>query len=148
MPLQLLRGAGRNAPRGTDCLGCDHRPKRIGELARCSIIQERIGAGIARARAQGTRRGKPIGRVRIDPARKAAIRAALASGKGILKVARELGTGSSVGSRRRQRQRPDAGAGSPGCRRGRNWRWIALGVTFGAAGLVILWVEAFWRHCL
>jgi hypothetical protein len=37
-----------------------------------------------------------IGRARIDPATEAAIRAALASGKGILKVARELGTGSSV----------------------------------------------------
>ena len=37
-----------------------------------SIIQERIAAGIARARAQGTRSGKPIGRARIDPARKAA----------------------------------------------------------------------------
>jgi DNA invertase Pin-like site-specific DNA recombinase len=61
-----------------------------------SIIQERIGAGIARARATGTRSGKPIGRARIDPAREAAIRAALASGKGILKVARESGTGSSV----------------------------------------------------
>jgi DNA invertase Pin-like site-specific DNA recombinase len=61
-----------------------------------SIIQERIAAGIARARATGTKSGKPIGRARIDPAREAAIRAALASGKGILKVARELGTGSSV----------------------------------------------------
>jgi DNA invertase Pin-like site-specific DNA recombinase len=61
-----------------------------------SIMQERIAAGIARARAQGTRSGKPIGRARIAPAREAAIRAALASGKGILKVARELGTGSSV----------------------------------------------------
>jgi len=35
-------------------------------------LQERIAAGIARARAQGTRSGKPIGRARIDPARKAA----------------------------------------------------------------------------
>jgi hypothetical protein len=32
----------------------------------------------------------------VDPGREAAIRAALASGKGILKVARDLGTGSSV----------------------------------------------------
>jgi DNA invertase Pin-like site-specific DNA recombinase len=61
-----------------------------------SIIQERNAAGIARARATGTRSGKPIGRARIDPATEAAIPAALASGKGILKVARELGTGSSV----------------------------------------------------
>jgi DNA invertase Pin-like site-specific DNA recombinase len=48
------------------------------------------------ARAKGTKSGKPIGRARIAPAREAAIRAALASGKGILKVAREFGTGSSV----------------------------------------------------
>ena len=61
-----------------------------------SIIQERIATGIARAGATGTRSGKPIGRARIDPAREAAIRAALASGKGILKVAREFGTESSV----------------------------------------------------
>jgi uncharacterized protein (AIM24 family) len=40
--------------------------------------------------------GAKSGRARIDPAREAAIRAALASGKGILKVAREFGTGSSV----------------------------------------------------
>jgi hypothetical protein len=25
---------------------------------------------------------------------------------------------------------------------------IALGVIFGTAGLVIFWMEAFWRHCL
>jgi DNA invertase Pin-like site-specific DNA recombinase len=41
-----------------------------------SIIQERIAAGIARARAQGTRSGKPIGRARIAPSREEAIRAA------------------------------------------------------------------------
>ena len=34
-----------------------------------SIIQERIAAGIARARATGTRSGKPIGRARIAPSR-------------------------------------------------------------------------------
>jgi DNA invertase Pin-like site-specific DNA recombinase len=61
-----------------------------------SIIQERIAAGIARARVVGTKSGKPIGRARIAPAKEAAIRAALASGRGILKVAREFGTGSSV----------------------------------------------------
>jgi DNA invertase Pin-like site-specific DNA recombinase len=61
-----------------------------------AIIQERIHAGLARARAKGTRSGKPIGRRRIDATREAAIRAALASGKGILKTARECGTGVSV----------------------------------------------------
>jgi DNA invertase Pin-like site-specific DNA recombinase len=57
-----------------------------------AIIQERIHAGLARARAKGTKSGKPIGRAKIDATREAAIRAALASGKGILKT----GTGSSV----------------------------------------------------
>ena len=61
-----------------------------------SIIQERIHAGIARARIVGTKSGKPIGRAKIDPKREAAVRGALASGKGILKTARECGTGSSV----------------------------------------------------
>jgi DNA invertase Pin-like site-specific DNA recombinase len=37
---------------------------------------------------QGAKSGKPIGRARIAPAKEASIRAALASGKGILKVAR------------------------------------------------------------
>src|SRR3954451_13929917 len=61
-----------------------------------AIIQERIHAGITRARTVGTKSGKPIGRARISPQKEAAIRAALASGKGVLKVARELGTGSST----------------------------------------------------
>lgn len=69
-----------------------------------SIIQERIAAGIARALVVGTKSGKPIGRARIEPAKEAAFRAALVSGKGILKIARECGTGSSVvrGLRRRR----------------------------------------------
>jgi DNA invertase Pin-like site-specific DNA recombinase len=61
-----------------------------------AIIQERIHAGIARARDMGTKSGKPIGRAKIDATKEAAIRRALASGKGILKTARECGTGTSV----------------------------------------------------
>ena len=61
-----------------------------------AIIQERIHAGLARAREKGTRSGRPIGRGRVDAAKEVAIRAALASGRGILKTARECGTGSSV----------------------------------------------------
>jgi DNA invertase Pin-like site-specific DNA recombinase len=60
-----------------------------------SIIQERIHAGIARARVVGTKSGKPIGRTKIDATKEVAIRSALAS-KGILKTAREGGVGSSV----------------------------------------------------
>jgi DNA invertase Pin-like site-specific DNA recombinase len=62
----------------------------------CSIIQERIHAGIARARVVGTKSGKPMGRARIDATKEAAIRTALASGKGILKTARECRTGTSA----------------------------------------------------
>jgi DNA invertase Pin-like site-specific DNA recombinase len=47
-----------------------------------AIIQERIHAGLARARDKGTKSGKPIGRARIGATKEAAIRAALASGKG------------------------------------------------------------------
>lgn len=61
-----------------------------------AITQERINAGIARARAHGTRSGKAIGRPKTTAQREDAIRAALASGKGILKTAREIGVGSSV----------------------------------------------------
>ena len=61
-----------------------------------AIIQERIHAGLARAREKGTKSGRPIGRAKIDAKKEAAIRTALASGKGILKTARECGTGSSV----------------------------------------------------
>jgi len=63
-----------------------------------AIIQERIHAGLARAREKGTKSGKPIGRARIDVTKEAAIRAALANGKGILKTARECKTGTSVGT--------------------------------------------------
>jgi|SRR5215472_11209899 len=45
---------------------------------------------------EGTKSGKPIGRARIDATKEAAIRAALAGGKGVLKTAREFKTGTSV----------------------------------------------------
>jgi DNA invertase Pin-like site-specific DNA recombinase len=61
-----------------------------------AIIQERIHAGLARARERGTKSGRPIGRARIGTTKEAAIRAALASGKGILKTARECGIGTST----------------------------------------------------
>jgi DNA invertase Pin-like site-specific DNA recombinase len=55
---------------------------------------ERVKAGLARARELGTKSGKPIGRARIAAAQEKAIRQALAAGgKGIIKIARELGVG-------------------------------------------------------
>lgn len=54
-----------------------------------AMIQERVRAGLARARAQGKRLGRPKVGQRVE----AAVRAARAGGKGIRKIARELGVG-------------------------------------------------------
>jgi DNA invertase Pin-like site-specific DNA recombinase len=64
-----------------------------------SMIRERVRSGVARARRNGTKSGKPIGRPRIDPGREKAVRKALASGTGILKVARSLGVGTGTVAR-------------------------------------------------
>jgi DNA invertase Pin-like site-specific DNA recombinase len=57
-----------------------------------SMIRERVAAGLKRAKAEG----KTLGRPRVDAAVEAAARKALRSGKGIRKVARELGIGTST----------------------------------------------------
>jgi DNA invertase Pin-like site-specific DNA recombinase len=54
-----------------------------------ALIQERVRAGLARARAQG----KQLGRPRVSADVEAAVRAARAAGKGIRKIAGELGVG-------------------------------------------------------
>jgi DNA invertase Pin-like site-specific DNA recombinase len=57
-----------------------------------AMIRERVLAGLARAKEQGTR----LGRRRIedaDSAKAAAVRAALANGKGIRRIARDLRVG-------------------------------------------------------
>ena len=54
-----------------------------------AMIQERVRAGLARARAQGKRLGRP----RVGPRVEAAVRAARAKGKGIRKIASELKIG-------------------------------------------------------
>ena len=54
-----------------------------------AMMQERVKAGLARARAQG----KTLGRPRVAPEVEAAVRAAKATGKGIRKIAGELGIG-------------------------------------------------------
>jgi DNA invertase Pin-like site-specific DNA recombinase len=61
-----------------------------------AILQERIHAGIARARKNGTKSGKPIGRARTSRKVEDAIRASLSSGKGIHKTARECGVGTGT----------------------------------------------------
>jgi DNA invertase Pin-like site-specific DNA recombinase len=58
-----------------------------------AMIVERVKAGIARARSQGKRLGRP----KIRPAKERAIRTALAQGdKGILKIAKEQKVGSGT----------------------------------------------------
>jgi DNA invertase Pin-like site-specific DNA recombinase len=64
-----------------------------------SIIQERIRAGIAKARAQGTKSGKAFGRPRIPAKKEASVRALLAAGHGIRKTARLAGVGNETVSR-------------------------------------------------
>src|ERR1700729_92874 len=56
------------------------------------IIRERVNAGLARARANGTK----LGRRPVKPAVEARIRQLRARGDGILKIARTLGVGTSV----------------------------------------------------
>jgi DNA invertase Pin-like site-specific DNA recombinase len=56
------------------------------------IITERINAGLARARANGTK----LGRRPVKPAVEARIRELRAEGEGILKIGRTLGVGTSV----------------------------------------------------
>ena len=63
----------------------------FGEFER-AMIRERVNAGLARARAKGVQLGRP--RVLEDV--EAAIRAGLASGMGIRKVAAQVGVGTST----------------------------------------------------
>ena len=57
-----------------------------------AMIQDRVKAGLARAVARGTRLGRPPVSARIE----AKIRAARRDGKGIRKIASEVGVGVSV----------------------------------------------------
>src|SRR5215472_1833352 len=61
-----------------------------------AIIQERIRAGIARARVRGTKSGNPIGPPETPRIKIEAIKAELAKGTGVLKTARLCGCGVSV----------------------------------------------------
>jgi DNA invertase Pin-like site-specific DNA recombinase len=61
-----------------------------------ALIQERVRAGLARAKEKGTKSGRPIGRPRVSPAVEARIRRVRRRGYGVLKIAREIGVGVSV----------------------------------------------------
>ena len=63
-----------------------------------AIIRERVMAGLARAKAEGTRLGRPA-TVADDAAKLKAIRAARAAGKSIRTIAREHGVGIGTVSR-------------------------------------------------
>jgi len=60
------------------------------------LIRERIGAGLARARKEGTKSGRAIGRPRVSLKVEMAIRGARAQGKGYNMIAREVGVGSGT----------------------------------------------------
>jgi DNA invertase Pin-like site-specific DNA recombinase len=57
-----------------------------------AMIRERVCAGLDKARAKGRRLGRP----RVDPSVEEAIRERLATGKGQLAIARDLGVGVST----------------------------------------------------
>src|SRR5258708_38948271 len=58
-----------------------------------ALIRERVMAGLARARKQGTKTGNPFGRPKIDPAIEALIRKALLKGMGTKATAEAAGVG-------------------------------------------------------
>jgi len=64
-----------------------------------TLIQERIKAGIAKARASGTKSGRPFGRPAISQERYAEIEALLQSGNGIRRAAKIVGAGNGVVAR-------------------------------------------------
>jgi DNA invertase Pin-like site-specific DNA recombinase len=68
--------------------------KVVAEFER-GIIRERVNAGLARAKTNGTK----LGRRRTEPAMEARILELKADGHGILKIGRKVGTGTSVEQR-------------------------------------------------
>ena len=75
-----------------------------------SMIVARVNAGIARARASGTKSGKAIGRPRTSRKVEQRIRERLAAGEGMLKVAREQGVGSGTVQRIKREMSDPLGA--------------------------------------
>jgi DNA invertase Pin-like site-specific DNA recombinase len=57
-----------------------------------AMIQERVKAGLARAKAQG----KVLGRPKVSPEVEKRVRAARARGAGMMRIARELGIGTGT----------------------------------------------------
>ena len=101
--LQMIRTTGRELYIHTQALDTSTASGRalfqmlgvFAELER-EMIVARVNAGMARAKAHGTKSGKAIGRPRVCEATELAIRAELSHGSGILKTARVLGVGAST----------------------------------------------------
>jgi DNA invertase Pin-like site-specific DNA recombinase len=66
-----------------------------------SLLIERINAGVARARQEGTRSGKAIGRPRVPPAKLDALRGFLADGMSLRRAADMAGVGEGTAARLR-----------------------------------------------
>ena len=60
------------------------------------MIQERVRAGMARAKSKGTKSGNAIGRPSVSAETEAQIRVLRASGLGMIKIAKQAGCGVSV----------------------------------------------------
>jgi len=71
-----------------------------------ALIQERIHAGLVRAREKGTKSGKPIGRPRIPRRKVEQICAELARGTAIIRTARIVGVGVGTVQKVKQRGEP------------------------------------------
>jgi DNA invertase Pin-like site-specific DNA recombinase len=68
------------------------------------MIQERIRAGLARAQAEGTKSGRPIGAPPVDPAKVKLALQLLADGRSQRHVARETGLGKGTVGRLQARR--------------------------------------------
>lgn len=64
-----------------------------------AMIRDRVRTGVARAKKNGTKSGRPIGRPKVTEDVEAAIKQELARGRGILAVAKSLGVGTGTVSR-------------------------------------------------
>jgi DNA invertase Pin-like site-specific DNA recombinase len=64
-----------------------------------AMIRDRVRAGVARARREGTKSGKPIGRPKIKAEKVQEIKNLLGEGMGILKVAKRVGAGAGTVSK-------------------------------------------------
>jgi DNA invertase Pin-like site-specific DNA recombinase len=71
-----------------------------------AMIRERVRTGVARAKRNGTKSGRPIGRPRLSKDKEAAAEKQLLAGGGILKVARTLKLGTGTVARIAARLRP------------------------------------------